>query len=838
MRAKTIKNLILKLLAIISIVFAISLGSTYASNSFILNVGSNPNSTTTYLTNQECVLINDTTSTPIAFGLGTRLTDVSVQYSYGYDFDIRLTYSLAWSGGASTDNVILRFVDRDNLIVDNNYIYYTGPVSAGSGILRFISGVDFVDPYDSTYDGQSLTITASVDVYKAQSSYDISTNELTKDVQTSESAKAWIRYKNRSTSSNAYAIVYNLRATYENGVEYPGAESAYSRQYNTSNIVTNSTWLGGNRAYGGMGLYLITGSTAYTLKVKVTGAWYDENGTITAFVYTNNILFNYASNWNYFSESSDGVFDYYTYNFTIPANTAVYIELVDGIEITCKARFEQSVDEYEGRRIRTKIEINDTTFDNFTNGIQSLDGLSNSDITASNNYSKPDTTIYNSTLYNPALYYENNNQGGEQNFYGSASIVNNTADTQKLTLSYSINVYISNGSPVVSGDGTLWARGVISSSSSTYFSITNQLTTIVLAPYSSINLFDKFSLTIKDLIVTNYSNSDAWVEIIVSSSSNTTATSQPLQVDVGIRGTNYVLTLKNNTNVSLTNFTVNLNVVNRTKTYTLTTGEPNNWLSNYWEYYIKVSDNVYERVTTYSAWTANTYYLLTYGSATPSSLSVSTKNDFSYSASTLTNTTLTLYPGESVVMATIAKPSNEYVFTTSASASSSSASGAIAILFNGTTDAYIYNDTTNSYYVRFTGTLLNELDYISSINNYNYYIDIVRPGQIIKLPMTTKGTLETSLATDTYSWPSGWDAIDSAFKSLESVSYQGNFDDISDASLTDYTEFLECKKNGLEGENISIDANKYCATFLDNNILEYTTSGSSITDVSKTRLFD
>ena len=124
MKAKTKLNRVLYLLAMLGVVFAFSIGSTYAAIAFSLNTGSNLLSTASYLAKQENVIINDTSTTPIAFGLGGRSSEVSIQYSYSYDFDIRIQYSLSWSNGKSTDNVILRFADRDSFIVDNNYIYY------------------------------------------------------------------------------------------------------------------------------------------------------------------------------------------------------------------------------------------------------------------------------------------------------------------------------------------------------------------------------------------------------------------------------------------------------------------------------------------------------------------------------------------------------------------------------------------------------------------------------------------------------------------------------------------------------------------------------------------
>lgn len=783
MKAKTKRNWIFNLLAILGVVFAFSVGSTYAAVAFSLDVGSEIYSTASYLAKQEYAVINDTTSTPIAFGLGSRESEVSIQYSYSYDFDIRIKYSLSWSNSESTDNVILRYADRDSFIVDNEYIYYKDTISAGSGNLKIITGVDFVDATDSTYLGASLTISVDeVAVYKAQSSYSSSTLA----VSGSTASEAWLWYKNSSSKEKAYAIVYNLRSTYDNGVDYPGAVGAYSRTYDGTKV-TSASWLGGNRAYGGMGVYLITGNNAYTLKAKVTGAWKNASGvdgsvttaedgssTSSAYIFTNSINFNYTSDWVSPVADENKIFETREYTYSIPANSAVYIELVDGIEITCEGRMKESTEAYKDYRVLSNIYLNDTAFlsgsktgdaDNniyFVDGIASIDGLSNEGLSKSA-YTKPTVSVYNTTTHNSALY--NYHDKGSQDFYGNVTIVNNTANALSVSLSYKINIYYSNGNGAISS----WVRKSITDVT-TGLTITDKASSIVLAPYSSANVFEKYSLSIESNLSSS-NNSDAWVEVIVTaSSSTTTSTISNLPVEVGLSGNNYVLSVKNNTNATITGVTATISAISRKATFTLQTDttEPNDWLSNFWEYYTSAS--LSSQLTVSQTWEANKFYSLSYGN-TPVTLSYTTQNSFTSSTSGLSNSTIVLQPGESVIMATVVRPTDtEYVFTASATAKTIDANGKIDILFHGTSEAFIYNNTTSSYYIKFDGTMQTTQSNISTINSENYYVGVVRPGQIVKVPMSAKGngTISTAVASSTYSLPTGWgssgDSVDTMYK--------------------------------------------------------------------------
>ena len=167
-RAKTKNNLIYILSGILVTVFVCIVGIAFAGPTFTNYYTNNPQSSA-YAANQQVVVVNDTLSTPIPFGLTGQGYEVSIQYSVSYDFDLRLKYSLEWTGDKDYNNVILTFANRDDYIVDGSYIYKASSVPAGSGDLTIITGVEFLNPDDSTYVGQTLTI--KIDEVKFYKSY-------------------------------------------------------------------------------------------------------------------------------------------------------------------------------------------------------------------------------------------------------------------------------------------------------------------------------------------------------------------------------------------------------------------------------------------------------------------------------------------------------------------------------------------------------------------------------------------------------------------------------------------------------------------------------------------
>jgi hypothetical protein len=96
-KAKTRKNLVAILSAILGVVFAFITGVTYAASSSSMDYGLSDKSTDAYVANQQLQVVNDTKSNPIAFGEGAHNFEISIQYSFVYDFDLRARYSMTWS---------------------------------------------------------------------------------------------------------------------------------------------------------------------------------------------------------------------------------------------------------------------------------------------------------------------------------------------------------------------------------------------------------------------------------------------------------------------------------------------------------------------------------------------------------------------------------------------------------------------------------------------------------------------------------------------------------------------------------------------------------------------
>ena len=238
-KAKTTKKIIPILSAIISVVFAFIIGVTYCSSVMKLIYGTNLKSTKAYLANQQYVVINDLEQSPIVYNPGVHAVNISLQYAIDYDFDLRVRYSVQWldvngeENDLSTDNVELLFANRDNVIVDEEYIYFINyyedeegnrtpaGLTAGSSELSLIAGVQIVESLNSEYTGKTLQITIDeVKIHKAGVKYDnnhplyinMTHSIVTKDgvdnnlpegkeIVVRESAKAWLKHKQSVTSS-------------------------------------------------------------------------------------------------------------------------------------------------------------------------------------------------------------------------------------------------------------------------------------------------------------------------------------------------------------------------------------------------------------------------------------------------------------------------------------------------------------------------------------------------------------------------------------------------------------------------------------------------------------
>lgn len=782
MRAKTKKNWFSIITAILAVVFACTMGITYAAQIVNLSLGSNGYDTTSYAAKQSYVVINDTEKTPIPFGTGARNYEVAIQYSFSYSFDIRIRYSLSWASGKDTSNVILNYANRNNFIVDNEYIYYTETIPAGTDTLTIFTGVSFTDTTDTTYEGDSLTINIDeVKIRKSTSSYTTSHDLYVNSI----AGNAWIQYKNRSSLSGAQVIVYNSRYNLSHGVSHPGVESAYQKVM-TGSTVSSANWAGGNKAYAGVGMYIINGSSPITLKVSVLGSWRTEDGG-SATVNDNNILFNYSSGWVFKSKLADNTFEVYTYSLIIPENTALYINILDSVEIISRGNLAQA-DYSNYKLVITDININDVAFNTFstsTNETNILIGniVNTTDVITTGTYNPSSTenmvSVVNTSLYQAGLYDVTLGAGGQQTFDANVSITNNTANKIRVNVSFTLRYYISNAKTSIIGDQisgdatsfndpTLWYRATDTTSSSTDFTANAVNLTSYIAPYSTVNVLEQYVVNdaLRNSIISNYGYYDFWVVLIPTvtiSNSNDTSTSTALSVETSaiVSGANTTLTfsVKNYSMEAITGISAELVANRNVANYASTSAQPDDWVSSYWRYYYYDATSGTYRQNTNSTWNSEQqYYILSYARELISLTNATLYNGFTLSTSgggyQFSASNLTIQPNETIKIASVTISTNGYLtFNSSAVGRSSETSTTINIIDEGTSGAYIINNSTSSYYVRFTGNMeTSSVPNIATINGYNYYVGVVRPGQVVKIPMTTSSsvTLETILDTGSY----------------------------------------------------------------------------------------
>ena len=746
-KAKLNKKRIVYIL--LGLVFAITIGVTYALPAISMIFGSSPASNTAYASGQQYQIVNDTIGNPISFSAGSANREVAIVYSYGYDFDIRIQYSLSWSDSAlSTNNVILNYADRDSLIVDNEYIYHTEPLTAGSGKLVLFTGVDFIDEEDADYIGQSLTIEIeSVEIYKSQSSYSTSNPLYTNTV----AGRAWQRYKNSSDYTNASVIVYNMRTTTDNMVAHPGVESAYYKDI-VNNQVQTAIWSGGNREYAGLSAYIITGNSPIRVHTTIIGSWERIAETSLA-VADNNILYNYSSDWTKLSNVDSTQFETRAYDYVIPANSAVYIELLDSIEITCLGP--SDIGNYEFYRIQTVLQINGVEVTDYSDGIAEITISSSTLSSASNNYAQSDISIINQSIYNPGLY--DIFTSGIQSFDTVVKLTNNTADKIRVnSISFQL-VYTYFESNLSSY--TIENRRTETAS----ITLTPDNLSSYISAYSSVQILSNFQASLLNLL-TNY---DAWLEIKIVSidydtvTSTTNALSVLTTAEESGNNTVFTFTVKNNSSDLISNITADLLVEQLVPEYTLQESRPSAWIASYWKYYY-LSSGEYRQVLDSDYWVAGqspttNIYSLRYNNTNISISNATLYNGFTLASGTqYTSSDLVLAPNETAKILSFTfsgKTDNELIFTTSASGASTSANRAVSIVNEGTEYTYIINNSTSAYYIRFTGSIQTTTPNIVTLGGYNYYIGALQPGHMLSVSMSasTNISLSTIIASDSYS---------------------------------------------------------------------------------------
>lgn len=791
---KNKSNLIKIICVIIGAVFAFTTSIVYGAFSWKREHNSGY-ATGAFLPNQTYQIINDTLPNGILYSDGVKEYEVALQYSYDYAFNFYVEYELKWSNGLDASNVILNFSNRNAWIVDNSRIYYRDTVAAGTGKLPIIVGVDFVDNYNSNYYGAKLTINIKkVEIAKTNESLD----------QTGIAGEAYAQYQARKLASystaNAYAVVYNPTNKGSYQPKAPVGKTAFETKTSTSGSasVTTTSKLFGNKNYVGLGAYVITGSSPINLVAKVIGSWAVDTGKTTdpssANINTNTIKYNYSSGW--IGESYDVgtiVQEIRTFQYTIPAHTAMYIDIIDSVEMITRGMLAAA--NYTDFHIETDLLLNSDTQLNFENGIatSTITTKTLSGTSYSTNLPTQDYSVVNSSKYDAALY--NVTTGGAQTYKTQIKVINNTASKMSVSASYTLKAYISNGNstadyqpaagsttpkdgnPFEFDDESHWDRDEYSYTSSITVGAHN--TSQVIAPYSAMTICTSFTVPndmVAKLVAAKaaYSGKDVWIELVPTiTTATSTAADTQLVLETVVSGTTAKLYAKNVSSNALTSLNLNLKYsrystqANMTST-TLST-EPANWKKEYWKYYVSDSGS-YKQVNEVNNPTSNSDGSTSIKTASMPTFAAGTyyTNSGWIGANAYTTTSSAIVnPGEKVLLGSLTiTASQTYDFSDYALTGSVTTASDVNLVNETTGSAFIKNNsTTKSYYIRFSSSAsfadTTKSNFFQD-GSFWYLYGLIRPGQVIPINITavdsqisieavedTTGSLPTQIST----WP-------------------------------------------------------------------------------------
>lgn len=835
-KAKTKKNLFSLINAILGVVFAFAVGIVYCVSELSLVYGTRPQSTTAYLENQQYHITNDTVDHPVVFGDGARNFKIALKYSMPYDFDVRFKYLLTWAGtGDPVDasNVILNFANRDNIIYDDEYIYFGETLLNGNGEITFITGVNFTNTKDEAYYGKTLTINITeVKIYRKQTSYELNNHVLTKDITGKISAKAWIAYKNKAAASSAQVVMYNYRNSFATGVSYPGLETAYKKPTTTTTVdgsqvtkVTGPSWLGGNKFYAGTGMYIIAGSSDIKFNVEVAGIWRLKSVSATGdveiedvtvpLISENSLQFNYSENWIFEKRDDLKLWETRRFDYTIKANTACYIDILDSIEVTSASRVVTNMyDSY--RAVINSITINPSITGTdgkpklnfkFPEGDPSMKMMAiqtDNSLTTSGNYVKEDVSLINTTQYNNGLYSANiGSDPSSKTFNTNISLINNTSEHKKVVVKFDLRYFIGNGSTAFTttdtglrADEVYGTDHLAAFKSNLFYSFAPDTTNLQdyinlpggdsgivvnISPYSSVAILETYEAPsqlqekVKETFGNNSIDFDVWTDVIVTynivqsaagETVNDSLTAQEIQEGYSLKNTNlaietYVkdsklyLAVKNISNKTVKGIYIeSLSVYELgTATYVETT-EPADWAASYWKYYYAdpVGSKNYVQYTSNPINSTNPNFPSGVFAKSQSldlcndSISAGTGFSPNQQKSEYVGKQKVLNPGDVVLFGSVNLSGTKTITVSgNAYATKEKDANSIMLINGGKLNAFMVNNTEKSYYVRFSGTLSGSQENMFTVaSDYNYFIGIVRPGQIISIPMTASGTLEAT----------------------------------------------------------------------------------------------
>ncbi len=332
------------------------------------------------------------------YAVGSVNNSIKLNYGFSHKYDIAVKFEATYKDGEHlAKDFSLDMVDRDKWCVDmpmvsdldrrgsyyalastsnrlEGVMYYMGTLE-GTGYLPIISGVTFYTSGNNTYvnEADELTITVTPIYSKSTGTYD-STHKFYTTSKFYNSDKTainnWVTYmtayqQDKTRVDETKCMYYNAYSTEETALEYPSDDLSWDgenlvmptelERSNTAykyKVIRTQTGedaegnaiysyatsydnvIAGNKYYGGLGVYVIPGSSLVTVDISFNYDWYDcaSNQIITGDV--NPIGYK-------FSNEMTKVGTAYYYNRTISEPT--YIDVLEYMVLTASSGFKTAL---------------------------------------------------------------------------------------------------------------------------------------------------------------------------------------------------------------------------------------------------------------------------------------------------------------------------------------------------------------------------------------------------------------------------------------------------------------------------------------------------------------
>ena len=332
------------------------------------------------------------------YAVGSVNNSIKLNYGFSGKYDVAVKFTATYKNGEHlAKDFSLDIVDRDKWCIDmptvsdlggsgsyhalastsntlQGVMYYMGMLE-GTGRLPIISGVTFYTSGNNTYinEADELTITVTPIYSKSTGSYDSSHKFYTTSVFYNDNKTAinnWTTYmaayqQDKTRVAETRLMYYNAYSAEETALEYPSDNLSWNgenlvmptelERSNTSykykvirtqtgeDAEGNATYsyatsydniAAGNKYYGGLGVYVIPGSSLVTVDISFNYDWYDcvndqiISGDVNPIGYK-------------FSSEMTKVGTAYYYNRTIAEPT--YIDVLEYMLLTASSGFKTAL---------------------------------------------------------------------------------------------------------------------------------------------------------------------------------------------------------------------------------------------------------------------------------------------------------------------------------------------------------------------------------------------------------------------------------------------------------------------------------------------------------------